>query len=929
MNKFLANKLPSSLRETVNSTVSGLSENAARLKQNWDTAARPPEEASPSHAVAEKPAAAKAQQFLRLPVESARKLRWYDREDLNQLIETTLKEKQQLNDTIAALKQALQHRGVDERDVSLELEERLADADKLRYYDEGVSSVLLASAQGEIESLRGEVARQARDLEQLQKRLHDSEGASTSDSGAYESMHTADDAAVHPDDSALQVPRAHQSLLPAFEAAGGSNRAAAQPSLPPERLQQLVEALQSFEASSSAAELAARRSMLEQESLLAALQRTAAAASPQLPVSTAASTSGQQEAETGDAAESSAEAQAVTSDTGPGAAEELDLLKERLAVETQSRAALLGKLERVEVERQRQFEEVSSLQDQVGSLQARLTAAESDRKALEETLEKTRQELTEMEQTAERRLQELRGKVGSTQDRHVELLRKAQDICLGAEARAEATERKLEKAEARCAKAEADLQESRAEARRLGQDLKAREKDRDKAEARAASAEAALEDAHKTHSAELERGSAANSVLAGVRKAADEREAELRKAMREGEAKLRERISHLDDDNSDLRRSIAKARGEVASMERRVKQAEDGEALLMHDLRQAEALAADRDELAARVGALEEKLRETRAESGKLQNYKQLVRELEDARMRLENEVVTTVKIATSLESRLQAAKADVESAQHAALAADRRATEAERKVEREVEHRLEAIGENRVLWPHAARDEVSRLEKKLQAVHGMLASLQQELEDESQRRDSDAAALAGLQVRLAAAEERASRLEWEAREATGALQRQVAAARAEADEMRREAALAEEARLKAIPVMTKQGSLSLSRQQSRASLNGGGYTGQLHGGGNGLRRGGGSLHGVADMLFDAYNNTNGDAAHSELMNSTDILYMKNVILKFVEAHAAGRIQERDVLLPAIATLLRATPQEFRTLKAAVDGSNSWWPRIP
>lgn len=39
-------------------------------------------------------------------VESARKLRWYDREDLRPLVEANLRDKQLLNETITALRQA-------------------------------------------------------------------------------------------------------------------------------------------------------------------------------------------------------------------------------------------------------------------------------------------------------------------------------------------------------------------------------------------------------------------------------------------------------------------------------------------------------------------------------------------------------------------------------------------------------------------------------------------------------------------------------------------------------------------------------------------------------------------------------------------------------------------------------------------------------
>ena len=40
-------------------------------------------------------------------VESARKLRWYDREDLRPLVESNIRDKQLLQDTIAALRQVL------------------------------------------------------------------------------------------------------------------------------------------------------------------------------------------------------------------------------------------------------------------------------------------------------------------------------------------------------------------------------------------------------------------------------------------------------------------------------------------------------------------------------------------------------------------------------------------------------------------------------------------------------------------------------------------------------------------------------------------------------------------------------------------------------------------------------------------------------
>lgn len=55
-----------------------------------------------------------------------------------------------------------------------------------------------------------------------------------------------------------------------------------------------------------------------------------------------------------------------------------------------------------------------------------------------------------------------------------------------------------------------------------------------------------------------------------------------------------------------------------------------------------------------------------------------------------------------------------------------------------------------------------------------------------------------------------------------------------------------------------------------------------------------------------------------ESLDATDLLYLKNVLLKFLDAHLEGRSTECEVLLPAVATLLRASPAEFKVLREGV-----------
>jgi hypothetical protein len=66
--------------------------------------------------------------------------------------------------------QVLLSKGISEDDLEAELEEKLLDVDRTRTYDEGVNSVLVASAADEIASLRSQIDQQALEIEQLKDR---------------------------------------------------------------------------------------------------------------------------------------------------------------------------------------------------------------------------------------------------------------------------------------------------------------------------------------------------------------------------------------------------------------------------------------------------------------------------------------------------------------------------------------------------------------------------------------------------------------------------------------------------------------------------------------------------------------------------------------------------------------------------------------
>ena len=70
-----------------------------------------------------------------------------------------------------------------------------------------------------------------------------------------------------------------------------------------------------------------------------------------------------------------------------------------------------------------------------------------------------------------------------------------------------------------------------------------------------------------------------------------------------------------------------------------------------------------------------------------------------------------------------------------------------EAAIESEVARRLELSGADFKRWPRAARDEVARLEKKLEAAQGLNGTLHAEVDAAAQQRQTEAVARAQLQV--------------------------------------------------------------------------------------------------------------------------------------------------------------------------------------
>jgi hypothetical protein len=347
----------------------------------------------------------------------------------------------------------------------------------------------------------------------------------------------------------------------------------------------------------------------------------------------------------------------------------------------------------------------------------------------------------------------------------------------------------------------------------------------------------------------------------------------------------------------------------------------------------------------------------------------QISREFEHTKARLEEELLATAQLVTKLEGRLRDATDRAHSSTTAAEVAAARAAAAEAAVASEVEARMAAVGGNRALWPAAAREEVGRLEQKNEALQGMLGVLRGEGEKERQQLVSEQQAKEDAQRRCHDTEERLLRIERDMMSKQRELEGLLDYAQKDADALRGivgfleqerdEARLAAEAAAAAamaaggsgggvgggghgigrtvsrrtsvsssgsLVVPDGLGSTGMQQQQQhylqrRVSNGGSSSASPMAGAGSGSGKwqvqnhvGGGSLYGVADER-NSVGRRGGGGEVGQKVGGVDWVYLKNVLLKFLEAVVAGKTAERDALLPAIAALVQATPVEFQTMK--------------
>lgn len=380
----------------------------------------------------------------------------------------------------------------------------------------------------------------------------------------------------------------------------------------------------------------------------------------------------------------------------------------------------------------------------------------------------------------------------------------------------------------------------------------------------------------------------------------------------------RARVTELEMTTAALSRQLASSQAQVTALENKLSETEAEAARTADDARGLASAAAERDDLYARLASAEARLEEGRAVQLSSGSLRGMFEQSESKRLAAEEELVATAKLAAELEERLAQATVRAEDALLEAQQAGVKASAAWGAIDAAVEERWSQAGNDRSKWPACAQEEIEAVEARLSALNGAHKSLQQKLQSAesalkvAEERSVGAeqktlSAEAGLERLARSSEQRERRLEAAALTAT----RQVDEFRTALGRLERERdQLAEDK--KSLEEAAREASTAVAGSRMRAgsgSISEGGF----YSSSNTINEEKSQYLTPLPRRPGSNDKNYGDAAH--LMDPIDLMYLRNVLLKFLGAHLENRVQECEVLLPALAAVLRASPIEYHKLK--------------
>ncbi|GLI70689.1 hypothetical protein VaNZ11_015629 [Volvox africanus] len=429
-----------------------------------------------------------------------------------------------------------------------------------------------------------------------------------------------------------------------------------------------------------------------------------------------------------------------------------------------------------------------------------------------------------------------------------------------------------------------------------------------------------------------------------VEAAATAAEARVAEAAAAGEgsratAEAREEAAALRQINTTLRAELSSAQGCISRLEADMQLSQQRVATSAAALAEAEALARRSDGLAAANVQLMQRLAESKTELEMATYYKKVCSELTEAKSLLEEQLLSLGSLLSASELKLADMAARATAAEEHAAVAECRARAAESSIAAEVERRCGTALSSRALWPPALRDEVDCLEARLGRAEAALSAAEQRAEvairTEAELREQlhvKAEELAVITQESAAATTSFAAQLQQLREALAESQARTAGLQ---DDLIQSRAREEAAAAAAAAAADAAGPSHVTQRRHSSGGNTNGVGASSFSASTAVmtpkwqiqnKVGGGGLYNLDAEMGDGAGRSNGSSVSSRVptagstgsraaMSNVDAVYMKNVLFKFLEAHLTNKAQERDMLLPAIATLLQATQEEYIALQ--------------
>lgn len=347
------------------------------------------------------------------------------------------------------------------------------------------------------------------------------------------------------------------------------------------------------------------------------------------------------------------------------------------------------------------------------------------------------------------------------------------------------------------------------------------------------------------------------------------------------------------------KRQLTSSDKETELLSRQLHTAQQTIAQLSAELRIAEAGLEERDSILAQLAVAKSCLAEVKRDDSKMAELRSLAEQTEEKLAQAEEELTATAHLASSLESKLASALVRIDLLQIDVQEAEKETFEIRESIAEKVQHLWASAGGDRCLWPPAALDEIENVESRLAAVSSSLKLAQAQAQEELKAREAEYQQRVAAERRALLVEDVADRRVREAE-----LRSQVADANALSVSLKLEEYKSTIFKYEKEKAERKAGMIAPYKETTSS--------------GN-WQTGNGNMQAPCAAANVALPFRTG----KDVLHNTDITYMKNVLLKFLESYAQGRNHEWMVMLPAVAAMLRISQAEYINLRDSLESSNS------